>query len=727
MLFAAFILIRAGTSPVDLVRYALYAGLAVILPGTLLYRALRGRPLTLVDDLAMGAAVGLVLELAGWALFSALDLRPYVWLWPLLVVVPFAAIPGLRRHWRVRGYAPTPLAWSWAVAGVVCFFTAYLAAVFLDRNPIIPPSDATRQYLDLSYQLSLAGEATHAFPPGLPQAAGEPLAYHWFAYAHMAMTGMVGHIDLPVVALRLAVPGLCALAIVLTAVVGWRVSGRPLVGAVAAALFFAVGEFNFTDPVTLPFGTQATFVIWHGMSMIYAWVLVIALIAPLAAIARSSSNVDSRNPNDYSTGGALALTAVLVLGNCGAKGSSLPVVGLAVAMAAAVLLVIRRRIPWALVAAGLICFAGQLFATVVLYNFQTYGVAYGPLSGLSPYWGDNPTALVVAGVWVAFALNMLLRLAGLGPLLWLTRGRLDPAQWLLFAGAIAGVLLYLVLSQPGSGNQYFLRTGFAFGVIGSAWGYALVVDRARLTTRGGVFVGIGTAGFALVLIGLQLAYAGSPSPDARPIGPLLPLLSWAGRLALAGTAFGLWWFVAGRWFPTIRGRGAVVALTAVLVAGIPGLVMDGVKSVAAPNGGAYPTIALPASRVDAARWVRDHSDPDDILATNAHCISGTDPASCDSRSFWLSAYAERTVLIEGWGFAPRTAAVGLIPFWDPALLDLNERAITAPTAADLAELRDRYEVRWLVVDRIVGPESPSLAELADPVYDNGRVAVYRLR
>ena len=59
----------------------------------------------------------------------------------------------------------------------------------------------------------------------------------------------------------------------LTAVVGWRVSGRPYAGAVAAALFFAVGEFNFTDPVTLPFGTQATFVVWHGMSMIYAWVL----------------------------------------------------------------------------------------------------------------------------------------------------------------------------------------------------------------------------------------------------------------------------------------------------------------------------------------------------------------------------------------------------------------------------------------------------------------------
>src|SRR5690606_18064455 len=262
-------------------------GLAVILPGTLVYRSLRPRAMTLAEDLAMGAAVGLVLELAAWTVFSALDVRGAVWLWPAFVVVVFAAVPRLRRHWRGGDYVAVPVGWSWTVAGVVAFFTAYLAAVFIDRNPILPPSERTLQYIDLPYQLSLAGMAKHTFPPELPQVAGEPLHYHWFAYAHMAMTSMVGGIDLPVVALRFAVPGLCALAIVLTAVVGWRVSGRPYVGAVAAVLFFGVGEFNFTHPVTMPFGTQATFVIWHGISMTYSWVLLIAAIAPLAAIVAS--------------------------------------------------------------------------------------------------------------------------------------------------------------------------------------------------------------------------------------------------------------------------------------------------------------------------------------------------------------------------------------------------------------------------------------------------------
>ena len=162
--FAAFLLLRAGTAPADLVRYALYVGLAVVLPGTLVYRSLRRTAHTLVEDLALGAAVGLVLELGGWALFSVLDLRGWVFLWPLLVIAPYLAVPRLRANWRVSYAQRAPLGWSWTIAGVVSFFTAYLAMVFIDRNPILPTTDGTLQYLDLSYQLSLAGEASTTFP-----------------------------------------------------------------------------------------------------------------------------------------------------------------------------------------------------------------------------------------------------------------------------------------------------------------------------------------------------------------------------------------------------------------------------------------------------------------------------------------------------------------------------------------------------------------------------------
>lgn len=734
VVFAAALLLRAGTAPVDLLRYAGYAVAAVILPGTLVYRGLRRQPHTLVEDLAMGAAVGLTLEIAAWAGFSALNLRGLVWLWPLLVYVPFALIPPLRRHWWVRDYRPVPLGWSWSVAGVVSFFTAYLAMVFLDRNPILPTSEGTQQYLDLAYQLSLAGEAKHHFPPDLPQVAGEPLYYHFFAYAHMAMTSMIGSIDLPVVALRLAIPALCALAIVLTATVAWRVSGRPYVGAAAAVLFFTIGEFNFTHPVTMPFGTEATFVIWHGMSMIYGWVLVIAVIAPLSdIIGRRESAVPAMGR------GAFGVAALLLFASSGAKASSLPVVAVAIAATAVIMWVVNRRIPWAVVVAGVLTGCAQLFATAVLYRFHTYGVAIGPLQGLRPFWVTPapgvPQWLLITAVWFAFLVNMLLRTAGIVPLLWLRRGRLDPVQWFLIAGAVAGPGLYLLFEQTSGGNQYFTRTGFAFGVMASAWGYAMLFDRARLSERARLYLAWGAVVFAAVLVWAELTYAGPATYDAS-YSSLVPILVWAGVLAAVGLVAGvLWWVVgrsaAGRWLPagwrrSVRGRGGVVALTAILVAGMPGLVMDEYKSLQAPNGGAYVNILLPKSRVDAARWVRDHSAPDDVVATNVHCL-GYYGDLCDSRSFWLSAYSERSVLVEGWGFAPRQATVGLAPFWDQDRLTLNDVAFTAPSAEVLSRLRDTYGVRWLVVDRQVGVESPDLGTLADREYDNGRVAVFHLR
>ncbi|SDZ40294.1 hypothetical protein SAMN05444365_11362 [Micromonospora pattaloongensis] len=724
--YVAAVLLAADTAPLDLLRYAGYVAFALLLPGTLVYRALRRRPHTLVEDLAMGAAVGLVLELPAWALFSVLDLRGWLWLWPLAVVGVFAVVPRLRRHWVVRGYTPAPLGWSWSVAGVVAFFTTYLGYTFLERNPILPTSHDTRQYLDLAYQLSLAGEAKHQFPIHVPQVAAEPLHYHWFGYAHMAATSLIGHIDLPVVALRLAVPALCAAAIVLTAVLGWRVSGRPYVGAIAAALFFVIGETNFTHPVTMPFGTQASFVIWHGMSMIYSWVLLIALVAALADVVdrRPERPVPSIGP------GAFVLAALLMFASSGAKASSVPVVAVALAITAVALLIAQRRIPWAVVVAGVLAGAAQLFATAVLYHFKTYGVQLGPFWSFERFWAQPPAGwarpVLVVAVVAAFVINMQLRAAGAVALLTARRWRLEPVQWFLLAGAVAGPGLYLLLEQSSDGNQYFTRAGFTFTVVVSAWGYALAVERARLGRRGRWLLG----GFAAALGGLlvltQLRHAPAATYE-NSLAPLLPLLRWALLLGVAGLVGALIWAVARPALPALRGRGPVVVLTALLVVGAPGLVMDMYKSAQSPNGGAYATVPLPASRVEAARWTREHSAPSDVVATNVHCLAVYEGGWCDPRSFWLSAYAERRVLVEGWAFAPRVAALGLVPFWDQELLGRNDAAFTAPTEAGLRELRERHGVRWLVVDRSVGVESPELPRLARLGFDNGRMAVYELR
>lgn len=721
------ILLHAGTPVQEIVRYAAYALLAVVLPGTLVYRALRGPAQTLVEDIAMGAAVGLVLELGAWAVFSLADARALAWLWPVPVVVLFLLVPRLRRFWVVRPPQPAPLAWSWSLSAIVVGWTAYLAAVFLDRNPIVPTSEGTRQYLDLAYQLSLAGEARNHFPLHFPQVASEPLYYHWFAYAHMAMANMVAGVDLVAVSLRFAVPALCALGIVLTAVVGWRVSGRPWAGLVAAALFFTIGEVNFTDPVTMPFGTQATFVIWHGMSMIYSWVLLLALILVLERILIAPS------------AGWWVLAALLLFASSGAKASSLPVVLGALAFTALVLLIFRRRIPWRVVILFGMALAAQLFAVAVLYHFKTYKTGLGLLASLDTYSAPNPgesrswlvQALVTGVVFAAFLVNMELRQAGIVPLLWY---RLRPSarragsphprppeygvEALLVGGALAGVEAYLVLKQLSDGQQYFARSGFTFGVLASGWGYAEVFERARLTRSGKAALAAFAAVVALLTISAQLLFTGVPTNTGRRYDAIVPMMRWSLLIAVILIIGAIGWRLFGR-----RGAGGLVLLTAILVVGAPGLVMDVVKSLRSPNGGAYYNVEMPRSRVLAARWVRDHSDPHDVLATNVHCQQVTYLQGCDSRIFWLSAYAERRVLVEGWTFAPRIAGTAETPFWDQDPLRRNDDAIAEPTPQKLAELRDRYAVRWLVVE---GSQSPQLARVAILRHQEGPISVYEI-
>ncbi|WP_036372736.1 hypothetical protein, partial [Micromonospora sp. ATCC 39149] len=545
----AAVLLATGTPVPDLARWTGYALLAVLLPGTLVFRALRRRPHTLVEDLAFGAAVGLVLELAGWAAFTAAGLPHLLWLWPLAVLVPFRPpCPRLRRHWRATGHVPVPTGWAWSLAGVVVGFTLYLYESFLRVNPVLPTDEGQAQYIDLAFP-ALPRRGSH--PPGPARRArrspGNPCTTTGFGFAHLAAGSLVSGVDLPTVFFRLGVPTLCALAAVLVAVVGWRITGRAYAGVAAAALMFTVGEFGYENGVRQLFGTQATFIVWGSPSMTYSWVLLLPLVAALGELvgrARGSA-VPALGR------GAWVLAALFLAASTGAKASSVPVVLAALAFTAAVSLAFRRTLPRAVLAAAGLTLAAQLFATAVLFAFESHGVTVDPFSGLRPYVGTGrpagTTALLWAAVFVAFLLSLQLRLAGVLALLRLRRWRLEPVQVFLLGGALAGPAAYLLVGHPGSSNQYFTRAGFAFGVILSAWGWVELVDSAALGTRGRALLGAGAAGFAVLLTAVQLRHP-TASPSTPSYAPVLPLLAWAAALAAVALLAGLCWpALVGRW------------------------------------------------------------------------------------------------------------------------------------------------------------------------------------
>jgi hypothetical protein len=151
---------------------------------------------------------------------------------------------------------------------------------------------------------------------------------------------------------------------------------------------------------------------------------------------------------------------------------------------------------------------------------------------------------------------------------------------------------------------------------------------------------------------------------------------------------------------------------------------------------------LPAGAAEAGRWLRAHSGVHDRVATNSHCRLGGN--GCDSRDFWLAAYSERQVLVEGWSYTePAFASGGLwdwtlagSPFWDPALLAANDEVFYHPTAANVAAFAQAHRVRWLVaVGTIPFPArgvkkmlhaNPDLARFATPRFHAGDIAVYEV-
>ncbi|MEU9377187.1 hypothetical protein AB0D94_25900 [Streptomyces sp. NPDC048255] len=750
------LLLAADTTVSDVARYTFYVLWGVLLPGTLVFRALRRRPHTLVEDLAFGAVTGLVLELAAWAVFVGAGAQPIAIAWPLAVVIPFAAVPRLRRHWRPRGYRSPSLGWSWSVAGTVMLSSAYFHQVFLSRYPVLANEETSRIFGDMPYMLSLAANAKHHVPLTLPQAAGEPLHYHWFTFAHMAMTDMVGHLDLAVIQSRLMVPALAALAMVITAVVAQRLTGRAWAGPLAALLVFAAGEFtaNYPNGVdSWTFGAPAVrLVYWASLSLTYSQPLLIALLGVVGEALRRSrqdkTGTPSAEPAPPFGRGVFILVALFAVASSAAKASTLPVTLAGLALAGLMMLISTRRIPWTVVGLGAIIAGAQLFATAVIFNFESYGLQIIPFGNVQQYWAQwgqpRPAALqalVVAATLVAFVLNHQLKLLGAFPLLWHRRFKLEPLQWFLLGAAIAGPAAYLAVN--GYNSSYFTIAALPFGVILSAWGYCESFERAALPNRAKTALAIGALAFTALLTFAIYRYSDDWARFVlRSVGDhvadksysrLLPALAAAAVLALIALVCGLLWWAFGRVRPTLRGRGGIVLLTAALTASTPGLFHDALQ--ARESLWTYSWV-MPGTQVQAARWIRAHSDPSDVLATNSHCWQFEDyagePGCNNVRSQWLSAYSERSVLVEGWAYAPRmmaraggAAAYGG-PFWDQELFKLNEDAVYRPTTEILRRLHDQYQVRYVVVHRPSGAESPLLRDLAKQVFDNGRMAVYEL-
>ncbi|MBC7678014.1 MAG: hypothetical protein H7233_03345, partial [Pseudorhodobacter sp.] len=644
---------------------------------------------------------------------------------PLLRAAALPAVPPTGRGGRTRRVAGLP--WWWVpLSCLPALVTLEGLSVYSASSPLTWSSGARAPYVDTYAHLSWAAELAHRGPERFPWVKSEVLGYHWFSHAWVAHVSVAGHVPLDAVLLRLlpaAVPLWIALAV---AVAALRLTGALWTGPVAALLclaggHLAVGTWRDAGTPALP-GSPSL-----GLAAPPLLLLVVLLVL--------------RWRGQLGRAG-LPLVLVMALAAAGTKALTLPLVLAGVVLAVAVFLIQKKPGVRGLVVEAVVLLVPLELAIQFVYRGSGGGLALDPQGALAVTEGAREVggtstagAVVLAVVLVLVA--DLARGAGLGLALRALRERTarpDPLPWVLLGVALASVGAVLGLAQAGHSQAYFVLSAGPLLALGSVVGLASAVPRTRRASAA-LLVGL-AGGITMRLVSPGLFLAGEPTlrlafPPRHIAPPSLHSLPLAlAALVLMASLLGVTCLVASR---VLRLGGAGVALAA----GVTGVAAQEAADIGvlvhrpvAATVSVTHQLAVSRGQVDAARWIRDHSGVDDLVMTNRHCAGvGSPVRGCDSRRFVVAAFSERQVLLEGWTYTPRSAAISstrsiTVPYWHPELLALNDGFLAHPSRAAAAALR-ALGVRWVFADH-TRPHAATLAPYAVPRFRDPDVDVYEL-
>jgi len=690
---------------------ALAVLLTQVLPGALVWRLIRPHQGWLIEDLVMGLATGAALAVPSQIVAVSLGYRWVAAALPLALALVLVAIPAARE--QIRSKSVSRLPWAWGAVVAVSSIGPLLDVLRAFTTPLRWRGWASF-HVDVPFHQAVTGEVLHHFPPHYPQAALEPFVGHWFTYLWTAQVAAVSSTDVGTLLWRFNPALLMIVTPMAVAVAAVRLSGRAWTGPAAALLAFLLpdvvpwGASMMSNPLHTPMSPTQQL-----SAFLFAGLVTVVTLRWRAEATRWS----------------LPLFVLMLVITSGTKGSTLPVIFAGMLSATVVTVIVRGRalrtvaLDTVIAAATMIILGRTMFGGLAAQILFDYGKNFAASLG---HGIAGPVVTIAdASLFTNGALAVLTFL--LGPIsalgLLSTRTTLrDPLTWLLFGGGAAGLGAMVLLTTAGSSQVYFYKSAESLIAIGAAWGATVLVERSgsiRALTLAGLVTGV--VAFAAAQFGLDAESSPALKVALTSLALLLVTIA-VGALAVArATRTGL---------PGAVGVTAVALLAAPSAAAAQAVVTWEEPPVAVQEN--RTPRAINFADVQALRWLRDHSDPDDVIATNRHCLGRVaDP--CDRREFFIGAYTERRVLIEGWTYTNRAARIfpefghAKLPesaFWDPKLLALNDGFIAAPSKARAEDLW-KLGVRWVVV----WPESPhadDLAPYARRVHRGATITIYRL-
>jgi len=340
----------------------------------------------------------------------------------------------------------------------------------------------------------------------------------------------------------------------------------------------------------------------------------------------------------------------------------------------------------------------------------------------------------MVGWYVLLNLPSFLALVGLT----LHPTRRDPAYWWAGACVAAGGTITLVFSHTGYSEFHFMRTVTHLGAVTAVAIAARVLGTEIRHPK--VWVPLTVAGLGGIATALLLrefwpvtsAVTTQREAAVRLLGPWLVMFVAAGLTVLA---------IRTVLTPRHWNRALVVhAMCFLAAAGLPAQVIYFSNSAyaAATNkpiaSGQNSRVYLTQGEQEAMRWLHDHAGPSDVAVSNVFCMPVKYRAGCPNDAYWVSGLSGVQMYLGGWAYAPENLAatkstrsfLALPPPWPDRLTDSLD-VVERPRAELLQRLSEDSGVDWIVADLRAGPVSPDLDRLADPVYSNEDMRIYRLR
>ncbi|MBM3666649.1 MAG: hypothetical protein FJW90_04075 [Actinobacteria bacterium] len=733
----------SGVGAADVIRYVAYEAVFVLGPGWLAFRALSPGTRGLGWQLALGWPLGLVLEILAFALTAALDLREAFVLYPILA----GALAGLAWRRRRAGAGERPAGrptlgprQALALAGLCLFVFAYIGIAYFGRSPLPGSVPAAFYYPDISFNLVLASEALHHWPIAEAKVVGGTYGYHYFVNIHMAAASQVTGIELPTIIFRLYLLPLIALLVLQLGLVGGAIARLAWAGPVTAALFVLVGEIDLSVIDIRPFQGVGPIPLWSSPTQL----LGLVFFVPIVFVLHRLIDGDAEPVNDPEPAiprpELWALLVLLLVGSGGAKAVIPPMLIGGLLIYLAYRLVRGRGIDRAALTALGCCVAVQLAYMAVLYRSGGSSLQLDPgatfeqmiavTRALDAVGGEPGVEVVFWVLAVPIATAMFYGASLLG-LAWLTAGRatVRPADSALLAICLAGLPAFLLLGHDGHSQLYFPLYGILAALPLAAEGLCRLFT--RLSQPPAFDRRLLLAALVAWVLGLVLvAFAAERvTLDGHPVRADLIAYGSAAAALAAVTA------IAVRSRGVARSTATALAVLGVLLAAAIDAPLDALPETLRRLDRGEPLhltgpIETRRAAIEGMEWMRESLDEDAVLAvSNDRSGLAREYAPLDNT---FPAFTERRTLLEGWAYTSEASRHGQAeviarrfdPF--PERRELERRVFARADTSALRELRSRYGLTHLVIDRKHGFAAPSVRELGRVVFENELLEVIEL-